>query len=102
MIYAIVEDEIVVNIAVSNHPLDDNWYLIPTRSNVSIGDAFDGVNFYDQNGKIRMPPETEVTQKRVEELEQENILKTAQIQALSDRNDFLEDCIAEMAGLVYA
>ena len=27
---------------------------------------------------------------------------TAQIQALSDRNDFLEDCVAEMAGIVYA
>ncbi len=26
----------------------------------------------------------------------------AQVQALSDRNDFMEDCIAEMAMLVYA
>ena len=29
-------------------------------------------------------------------------LLKAQIQALSDRNDFLEDCVAEMAGIVYA
>ena len=29
-------------------------------------------------------------------------LQTAQIQALADRNEFLEDCIAEMAGMVYA
>lgn len=29
-------------------------------------------------------------------------LLKAQIQALSDRNEFLEDCVAEMAGIVYA
>ena len=29
-------------------------------------------------------------------------LMKAQIKALSDRNDFLEDCFAEMAGVVYA
>jgi hypothetical protein len=34
--------------------------------------------------------------------EKERTLLKAQIQALSDRNDFLEDCIAEMAGIVYA
>lgn len=34
--------------------------------------------------------------------EKEKTLLKAQIQALSDRNDFLEDCMAEMAGIVYA
>lgn len=34
--------------------------------------------------------------------EKERKLLKAQIQALSDRNDFLEDCVAEMAGIVYA
>lgn len=34
--------------------------------------------------------------------EKEKTLLKAQIQALSDRNDFLEDCVAEMAGIVYA
>lgn len=34
--------------------------------------------------------------------EKERTLLKAQIQALSDRNDFLEDCVAEMAGIVYA
>lgn len=38
---------------------------------------------------------------RITELESENKLLTAQIQALSDRNDFMEDCIAEMAMVVY-
>lgn len=34
--------------------------------------------------------------------EKEKTLLKAQIRALSDRNDFLEDCVAEMAGIVYA
>ena len=34
--------------------------------------------------------------------EKEKTLIKAQIQALSERNDFLEDCVAEMASIVYA
>lgn len=34
--------------------------------------------------------------------EKEKTLLKAQIQALSERNDFMEDCIAEMASVVYA
>lgn len=34
--------------------------------------------------------------------EKEKTLLKAQIQALSERNDFLEDCVAEMASIVYA
>jgi len=37
-----------------------------------------------------------------EELEQENKMLRAQIQAAVDRQDFIEDCIAEMAMQVYA
>ena len=36
------------------------------------------------------------------EEDKERTLLKAQIQALSDRNDFMEDCVAEMAGIVYA
>ena len=32
----------------------------------------------------------------------EMTLLQAQVQALSDRNEFLEDCIAEMAEIIYA
>lgn len=39
--------------------------------------------------------------KTVDELESENELLRAQIQALSDRGEFIEDCIAEMAMQVY-
>lgn len=35
------------------------------------------------------------------ELQQENTLLKSQIQVLSDRNDFIEDCLAEMAVEIY-
>lgn len=35
------------------------------------------------------------------ELTEKNKILTAQVNALSERNEFLEDCIAEMAGQVY-
>lgn len=38
---------------------------------------------------------------RLLELQEENKLKDAQIKALSERNDFMDDCIAEMAAEVY-
>ena len=45
--------------------------------------------------------ETEET-RRLTSLESENDLLKQQLKAASDQNDFLEDCIAEMAGIVYA
>lgn len=38
----------------------------------------------------------------LESLQTENTLLRAQVQALADRGEFLEDCIAEMAMVVYA
>ena len=50
-----------------------------------------------------VPPEVKPTDaERILQLESEKKLLTAQVQALSDRNDFIEDCIAEMATIVYA
>ena len=50
-----------------------------------------------------VPPEVKPTDaERILQLENEKKLLTAQVQALSDRNDFMEDCIAEMATIVYA
>ena len=49
------------------------------------------------------PPEVKPTDaERISQLASEKKLLTAQVQALSDRNDFMEDCIAEMATIVYA
>lgn len=36
------------------------------------------------------------------ELEAENTMLKAQVKAVADRNEFVEDCIAEMATVVYA
>ena len=45
----------------------------------------------------------EVPEKKsdVEQLQQENKLLKAQLKAQTERSDFIEDCIAEMAGVVY-
>ena len=40
-------------------------------------------------------------QKEVETMQTDLPMLKAQIQAISDRNDFIEDCIAEMAAVVY-
>lgn len=47
----------------------------------------------------KLPNEVEY---RVTTLESENDLLKQQLKAASDQNDFLADCIAEMAGIVYA
>lgn len=39
---------------------------------------------------------------RVTTLESDNTLLKQQLKAASDQNEFLEDCIAEMAEIVYA
>lgn len=42
------------------------------------------------------------TAMKIGELTNENVLLKAQIQALTNQNDFLEDCITEMAQIIYA
>lgn len=39
---------------------------------------------------------------RLKDLEADNNLLKQQLKAASDQNEFLEDCIAEMAEIVYA
>lgn len=46
------------------------------------------------------PPPT--MDERVTTLESDNALLKQQLKAASDQNDFLEDCVAEMAQIVYA
>ncbi len=47
-------------------------------------------------------PEPPKPQPTINDLIKENELLKAQIQAQSDRNDFMEDCIAEMAMQIYS
>lgn len=56
-----------------------------------------------KTGEITEHPIPEKTpEEYIDGLEKENTLLRAQVQAMSDRNDFIEDCIAEMAEIVYA
>ena len=40
-------------------------------------------------------------EQRAAALDKENVRLKAQVQALSDRGEFMEDCLAEMAAVVY-
>lgn len=44
----------------------------------------------------------EITPPTLEDLQRENKLLKAQLQAQTERSDFIEDCIAEMAMTVYS
>ena len=48
------------------------------------------------------PPPPPTTEERVAALESENKTLKAQVSAQSEQMDFYEDCIAEMATVVYA
>lgn len=48
------------------------------------------------------PPPPPTTEERVAALESENAMLKAKVNAQSDQMDFYEDCIAEMAAVVYA
>lgn len=53
--------------------------------------------------KISQQKETiDAQQKKLEEQDKTNTLLTAQIKSVTDRADFVDDCIAEMATIVYA
>ena len=56
----------------------------------------------DSNAQKRLQARLEAAPDDVDALKAENKLLKAQNAALSDNQSFLEDCIAEMAGLVYA
>lgn len=58
------------------------------------------VYVYPVGGQSITPEKTKSD--RILELENENALLKAQLQAQTDRSDFIEDCIAEMAMQVYA
>lgn len=66
-------------------------YSKPGYSYIKIRDADDA--------KTIAPDQTTM---KIGELTDENSLLKAQVQALTNQNDFLEDCITEMAQIVYA
>ena len=82
--------------------LADAWAAYAPFINVILGD--DGKISNISNGQeIKPDPTSEPESKpTVEELANENKLLKTQLQAQTDRSDFMEDCVAEMAEKVYA
>ena len=56
----------------------------------------------EYNGKRYYAVLTPKTNSEIQELQKENSLLSAQLRAQTERSDFVEDCIAEMAMQVYA
>lgn len=91
MNYCIVNDENVIeNIIVADEEFALSIGAKPSYDGATIGAAYNPP----------APPPT--IDERVATLESENDLLKQQVKAASDQNDFLEDCIAEMAEIVYA
>ena len=85
--YALVENGVVTNVMVLYPPSAAEFEgAVPCGDlPVAVGDTYDGSDFYRGGEKLDSP------------------LRGAQQEAqASDRNDFVEDCIAEMATVVYA
>lgn len=100
--YALVENGVVTNVMVLYPPSAAEFAgAVPCGDlPVAVGDTYDGEHFYRGGEKLDSP--LAVAQQEAQTLRQELPVMKAQIQALSDRNDFVEDCIAEMAAVVYA
>ena len=91
MNYCIVNDEnIIENIIVA----DEEFALF-----IGAKESYDGAAI---GGTYSPPPPPPTIDERVTTLESDNALLKQQLKAASDQNDFLEDCIAEMAEIVYA
>lgn len=101
MNYAIVENGIVTNIIVlyPNNAKDFPSAVPCGDVPVAIGDTYDGQDFYREGAKVVSP--LTAAQQEVETMQADLPMLKAKIQAISDRNDFIEDCIAEMATVVY-
>lgn len=93
MEYCIVEDGVIVNIIVAEADFAAEIGALPSYEGAVIGGAY-----------TPPPPEPEppTTDERLEKLESENKLLREQVSAQADQAEFYEECIAEMAAIVYA
>ena len=101
MNYAVMEDGVVTNIIVL-YPSNAKDFpgAVPCGDvPVGIGDTWDGQDFYRGGNKVVSP--LTAARQEVQTMQGELPMLKAQIQAISERNDFIEDCIAEMATVVY-
>ena len=93
MEYCIVEDGVIVNMIMAEADFADEIGALPGYDGAAIGGAY-----------TPPPPEPEppTTDERLEKLEAENKLLREQVSAQADQAEFYEECIAEMAAIVYA
>lgn len=101
MNYAVMEDGVVTNIIVL-YPSNAKDFpgVVPCGDvPVAIDDTWDGQDFYRDGEKVVSP--LAAARQEVQTMQEELPMLKAQIQAISDRNDFIEDCMAEMAAVVY-
>ena len=93
MEYCIVEDGVIVNMIVAEADFAAEIGALPGYDGAAIGGAY-----------TPPPPEPEspTTDERLEKLEAENKLLREQVSAQADQAEFYEECIAEMAAIVYA
>lgn len=90
-------------------PVPDGWVAVPEWMEIPKTFPFveikaeDGVVVNMTAGTAPDPePEPPTTDERVEKLESENKLLREQVSAQADQAEFYEECIAEMAAIVYA
>lgn len=91
MDYLQVEDGVIVNVIVCDDlNIVEELGLKPFYQNAQIGAPYE-------------PPfENQDPATQIQTLKAENTLLKAQLQVQTERSDFIEDCIAEMAMQVYA
>lgn len=90
MTYCIVSDGVIVNIIVAEADYAEEIGAVPGYDGATIGESYNP------------PPPPPTTEERVAALEAENKLLKEQVSAQADQTEFYEDCIAEMATVVYA
>lgn len=93
MEYCIVEDGVIVNMIVAEADFAAEIGALPGYDGAAIGGAYT---------PPAPEPEPPTTDERVAKLESENKLLREQVSAQADQAEFYEECIAEMAAIVYA
>ena len=93
MEYCIVEDGVIVNMIVAEADFAAEIGALPGYDGAAIGGAYTPPD---------PEPEPPTTDERLAALERENKLLKEQVSAQADQAEFYEECIAEMAAIVYA
>ena len=93
MEYCIVKDGVIVNMIVAEADFAAEIGALPGYDGAAIGGAYT---------PPAPEPEPPTTDERLEKLESENKLLREQVSAQADQAEFYEECIAEMAAIVYA